>query len=69
MWELEFSWICGGNGSGRIWLKRAFLPGLREFLLFLSPQVKYLFKLVSHLQICDQAFYLGLFLSNHCGLL
>jgi hypothetical protein len=40
--KLGFSWICGGNGSVSVWLKRAFLPALREFLLFLSPQVKYL---------------------------
>ncbi|CAA9396041.1 hypothetical protein AVDCRST_MAG84-5867 [uncultured Microcoleus sp.] len=52
-----------------VWLKRAFLPALQEFLLFLSPQVKYLFKLVSHLQIFDQAFYLRVFLSTYCGLL
>jgi len=68
MWKLGLSLICGGNGSVSVWLKRAFLPALREFLLFLSPQVKYLFKLVSHLQIFDQAFYLGLFLSTYCGL-
>jgi|GEM_PF-3578527 len=68
MLKLWFSWICGGNVSVSVGFKRAFLPALREFLLFLSGQVKYLFKLVSHLQIFDQAFYLRLFLSNHCGL-
>jgi hypothetical protein len=69
MWKLGFSGICGENGSVTVWLKRAFLPALQEFLLLLSPQVKYSFKLVSNLQIFDQAFYLRLFLSNYCGLL
>ena len=68
MLKFGFSWIYDGNVSVSVGFKRAFLPALREFLLFLSRQVKYLFKLVSHLQICDQAFYLRLFLSNHCGL-
>ena len=68
MLKLGFSWIYGGNVSGSVGFKRAFLPALREFLLLLSGKVKYLFKLVSDLQIFDQAFYLRLFLSNHCGL-